>query len=196
MSAPLLCLLFYLAGSIPFGVIFSRLGGKDIQSLGSGNTGAANVYRNLGFIYGLATFLTDFSKSYFPLSLYNLYHPHDRLIYCLALCCFLGHCFSVFLAFRGGKGVSVSMGILAFFSWYYALIFVVAYVFFLIILKISSLASLGSFLISTACIYFLPVKSDDKTLNIFIFSVILFILLLFMHGKNIRRLINRNELQI
>ncbi len=194
MSTVFFFLGFYLLGSIPSGVLFSRLKGKNIRKLGSGNTGAANVARNLGFLWGFLTFVCDFLKSYLPLSIYTAYMPFDRNVYFFAIFAVIGHCFSVFLRFRGGKGVSVSIGILAFFSWYYALIYIALFILIAIIFKISSIASLGSFFSVLGLIYFLPVSTYDISLNIFLFFVIIFIILLIMHRENIKRIIRRNEM--
>lgn len=196
MSYILIIFVFYLIGSIPFGMIFSRLKGKDIRSLGSKNVGAANVYRNLGFLYGLTTFICDFLKAYIPLKLFTHYYSFDGFVYILSFSLIFGHCFSLFLRFKGGKGVSSTVGVLSFFSFYYFLIFIGVYIFIAITIRISSLSSMGALLLTSASILFAPIESYDRVSSIFLFFIIISIFVIFMHKDNIKRLINKNELQV
>jgi glycerol-3-phosphate acyltransferase PlsY len=116
---PLLLLLSaaYLLGSIPFGLLLSRLKGIDIRQHGSGNIGATNVWRTLGPAWGLPTFLLDAAKGAFAVWLgrelaFTLAPkpvPYEYLNYAevfSGLCAILGHSFPVWLRFRGGKGVA------------------------------------------------------------------------------------------
>lgn len=196
MKTLLFCLIFYLIGSIPFGCIFSKIRGKDIRKTGSGNTGAANVYRNLGFFLGFSTFVADFLKAYIPLRVYLLFYPFNNRVYYFAMCILIGHCFSIFIKLHGGKGISTSAGILGLFSLYYLIPFMISYISLVSIFRISSLASIVSLLLSLVFIWVLPVESYDISLNIFIFFVIINAFVLFMHRKNIKRIFNKNELQI
>lgn len=104
-------LLAYLIGSIPFGVIFTRLWGKgNLQKMGSGNIGATNVVRTQGKTLGALTFLCDFIKGVLPCYfLQTGDRVLDSIIYVMPL---LGHVFPIWLKFKGGKGVSTYFGIL------------------------------------------------------------------------------------
>ena len=114
-----LLILSYLLGSIPFGLLVARaLGGPDPRSLGSGNLGAANLYRLLGFKGGGLTLLGDVLKGALPtlLALYwltSLGPWQDAAVALVAAAAVLGHVFPVYLGFRGGKGVATSFGVVA-----------------------------------------------------------------------------------
>ena len=113
----------YFLGSIPFGLLVSRIRGIDIRAHGSGNIGATNVWRVLGPRWGLLTFLLDTTKGFLAVRaaqhLARLYArppvPEDYFAYTAlfaALACILGHSYPVWLRFRGGKGVATSLGVL------------------------------------------------------------------------------------
>jgi len=105
----------YLLGSIPFGLLLARMRGVDVRSVGSGNIGATNVTRALGKGFGLLTFCADLSKGFVPVLVCRAVLPaglETQTI--LALTGFgavLGHCFPVFLGFRGGKGIATASGV-------------------------------------------------------------------------------------
>lgn len=106
-------LLSYLAGGIPTGYLLARkLKGIDIREHGSGNPGAANVYRVVGKGAGAMTLFVDALKGFFPVLLARHYYPEDYRIQigCGALA-IIGHVWTVFLGFRGGKGVATSAGV-------------------------------------------------------------------------------------
>lgn len=105
-------LLSYLCGAIPFGVIIGRLRGIDIRAVGSGNIGATNVWRTLGPVFGSIVFLLDVLKGLAgPLIGHQLLAPvnYTGIALC-AVMAVLGHTFSIFLGFRGGKGIATSLG--------------------------------------------------------------------------------------
>ncbi|MBI4348031.1 MAG: glycerol-3-phosphate 1-O-acyltransferase PlsY [Elusimicrobia bacterium] len=105
--------LSYLAGGIPTGYLLARrLKGIDIREHGSGNPGAANVYRVVGKGAGAATLFVDALKGFFPVMLARHYYPTDYTIQilCGALA-IVGHVWTIFLGFRGGKGVATSAGV-------------------------------------------------------------------------------------
>jgi glycerol-3-phosphate acyltransferase PlsY len=108
--------LAFLSGSVPFGLLIARARGIDIRAHGSGNIGAANVARNLGRLLGFIVLLLDLAKGALPLMLLR-YAPArafaaDEWLYCSAgLCAILGHCFTPWLRFKGGKGVATTLGV-------------------------------------------------------------------------------------
>ncbi|AIE86705.1 glycerol-3-phosphate 1-O-acyltransferase PlsY [Fimbriimonas ginsengisoli] len=117
MSLLLDCLLAYFIGAIPFGVIVCRSKGIDIFKFGSGNPGATNVSRAVGKPLGALVFLLDVLKGLVPALIarqnvtQDLYGMHAQAWWFVAgLCAVLGHCYSVFLRFRGGKGIATSLG--------------------------------------------------------------------------------------
>jgi glycerol-3-phosphate acyltransferase PlsY len=112
----------YFLGSIPFGLLAGRLRGLDIRKVGSGNIGATNVWRTLGWQWGLPTFLCDFGKGLVAVviarHLADAWIPNaapDDLNYAgisAAIACILGHSFPIWLGFKGGKGVATSLGVI------------------------------------------------------------------------------------
>ena len=113
----LLLLLAYLFGSLPIGLLVGRMvKGIDVRDYGSGNIGASNVWRTMGPLWGTAVFLFDFCKGYFPTVLTTRLHQHQPEIspwlpVAVGLAAILGHNFSPFLRFKGGKGVATSLGV-------------------------------------------------------------------------------------
>lgn len=95
-------LIAFILGSIPFGPIFAWIKGVDLKSVGSGNIGATNVYRALGKTFGLLVLLLDLLKGLLPMALF--------LDPWVVPACVLGHCFTPWLFFKGGKGVSTLIG--------------------------------------------------------------------------------------
>ena len=101
----------YLMGSIPFGLILTKIFlKKDIRKLGSGNIGATNALRTGNKLIGYSTLILDISKAIIPVIYVKINFP--ELIYIASLCTFLGHVFPVWLKFKGGKGVATYIGIL------------------------------------------------------------------------------------
>ncbi|NCO51672.1 MAG: glycerol-3-phosphate acyltransferase [Deltaproteobacteria bacterium] len=104
----------YLIGAIPTGLVLTRLaGGADVRTAGSGNIGATNVYRVAGRTLGILTLAGDCLKGVLPLlaaiSLFQLSQPQIALV---GVTAFLGHCYPVYLGFKGGKGVATALGVL------------------------------------------------------------------------------------
>lgn len=102
----------YLVGSIPFGLFIAGLRGVDIQAVGSGNIGATNVARNLGVPLAVLTGVCDLAKGTLPVLAARILMDSAVGISLVAFAAVLGHCASIFLDFRGGKGVATSAGVL------------------------------------------------------------------------------------
>ncbi|WP_455382152.1 glycerol-3-phosphate acyltransferase [Salinispira pacifica] len=116
----------YLYGSVNFAIIFTRLrAGKDIRSLGNRNAGAANVKRNIGFLWGFLVFVLDISKSALPIWLADLTLPATAsaaspelrfaALLAVGIAAIIGHCKPIYYGFRGGRGIATSIGIYAWF---------------------------------------------------------------------------------
>jgi glycerol-3-phosphate acyltransferase PlsY len=113
MIALSLLLIVYFLGSIPFGLIVSILGyGRDIRLEGSKNIGMTNVWRVLGFWPGLLTLCGDMGKGILAIWLMSLHDPSFCSLFLASLMVVLGHCYSIFLQFSGGKGVATAGGVL------------------------------------------------------------------------------------
>ena len=176
----------YLIGSIPFGLILTKIFlKKDIREIGSGNIGATNVLRTGNKLIGYSTLILDVLKAVIPVLYVKINFPDTE--YISALCAFLGHVFPVWLKFKGGKGVATYIGILFSLNIIFGLVFGVCWLMIFLISKYSSLASLiGSLSIP---VYILILEGLE---NVF-FYVIMFILIFFTHRENIKRLKNKEE---
>ncbi|MCP4071460.1 MAG: glycerol-3-phosphate 1-O-acyltransferase PlsY [Hyphomicrobiales bacterium] len=184
--------LGYLIGSIPFGLIFTRLAGLgDVREIGSGNIGATNVLRTGKKSLAMATLAADMLKGTFAYMIAEFFFGMETNMGLLAgLGAFLGHCFPVWLRFRGGKGVAVYFGILAPVSLKIALIAASVWLAVAAISRYSSLASLMVAIVTPVSLYLFGFPQAAE-----IFLTISLIMVI-KHHSNIRRLINRQENRI
>ncbi len=182
----LVFLLSYISGSIPFGLILTKLFlNKDIRKIGSKNIGATNVLRTGNkFIAGL-TLSLDILKGVAPILITNYYFPN--LIYLSGLMAFLGHIFPVWLKFKGGKGIATYLGIVFALSLNLGLFFCLSWVLIALITKYSSLSSVVSALV----VFLISFLENNFELNLFLF--ITFVIILYTHKQNIVRLKNKTE---
>jgi glycerol-3-phosphate acyltransferase PlsY len=183
-------LIGYLLGSIPFGLILTRLAGtQDIRSVGSGNIGATNVLRTGRKGLAAATLIGDALKGTAAVlivaALYGERAPHIA-----ALGAFLGHLFPVWLKFKGGKGVATYIGILIGLAWPAALAFCIVWIAVAAAFRYSSFAALIASAVTPGVLWWLG-QPQAATL-----MVLLTVLLWIMHRQNIARLIGRRESKI
>ena len=179
-------LVSYLFGSIPFGLLLTKIFlKKDIREIGSGNIGATNVLRAGNKILGYSTLILDILKAVLPI-LYIKFFMNDYL-YISALSIFIGHVFPIWLKFKGGKGVASYLGILCCLDIFTALIFGVVWIFVFMLFKFSSLSSLLASLTIPIFHFFYNSNSD------YYFYFMMFILIFFTHRENIKRLRNNTE---
>ncbi len=179
----------YFLGSIPFGFILTKIFLKqDIRETGSGNIGATNVLRTGNKFLAILTLVLDFLKGYMTIIITLKYF--NDLILLSALICLLGHIFSIWLKFKGGKGVATYLGILLALSVNYFLIFIIVWVSILLIFKYSSLSSI----LATFGIFIYEYFSLEN--NILSFLFISFIIILYAHRSNILKLISKTETKV
>ena len=182
----LIILVSYLFGSIPFGLLLTKIFlKKNIREIGSGNIGATNVLRAGNKILGYSTLVLDILKAVLPI-LYIKFFMNDYL-YISALSIFIGHVFPIWLKFKGGKGVASYLGILCCLDIFSALIFGVVWIFVFVLSKFSSLSSLLASLTIPFFHFFYNSNSD------YYFYFMMFILIFFTHRENIKRLRNNTE---
>ena len=176
----------YLMGSIPFGLILTKIFlNKDIREIGSGNIGATNALRTGNNLIGYTTLILDITKAIIPVIYVKVNFP--ELIYIASLCAFLGHVFPLWLKFKGGKGVATYVGILFSVNFLLGFIFVSSWGIIFLISRYSSLSSIiGSMSVP---IYILITGQLSNA----IFFGIMFILIFFTHRENIKRLKNKEE---
>jgi len=186
----LLSALSFLLGSIPTGLLVARSRGIDLRNIGSGNIGATNVLRTAGRREALLTLLGDVLKGALPVIAAGYYQTGTLYEGLIGLCAVLGHDFSVFLRFRGGKGVATSLGVLGVYSPQTGLVTIIIWLMTVILTKYSSLGALISFgLLPLSMFVF---DSPEKLIVAFFMSVLIF----WKHRTNITRLINGSESKV
>ncbi len=179
--------LGYLLGSIPFGMILTRLAGtQDLRSIGSGNIGATNVLRTGRKGLAAATLLGDMLKGTVAVILAGKFGGPDAAMLA-ALGAFLGHLFPVWLGFKGGKGVAVYIGVLLGLFWPAALAFCAVWLVVAWLTRYSSAAALVASALTPPMLWL-----DSHAALAALFAG-LSILLWIMHRENIRRLIDHTE---
>jgi acyl phosphate:glycerol-3-phosphate acyltransferase len=180
----------YLLGSIPFGLILTRLAGTaDIRGIGSGNIGATNVLRTGRKGLAAATLLLDILKGTAAVLVMEWLWGRDHAVIA-GLGAFLGHLFPLWLRFKGGKGVATFLGILIGLAWPVALAFAAIW---LAVAALTRYASLASLLASAAAPAVLWIHDDRLEAQLF---VVLAILVFIIHRENIARLVNGTESKI
>ena len=185
----IVCLYSYLLGSVPFGLILTKIFLKeDVRNIGSGNIGATNVLRTGNKSLAFLTLFFDILKGY--ICIYITLINFSEFTQLAALICFIGHIFPIWLRFKGGKGVATYLGIVLALSFNLALVFGISWLLILYITRYSSLSSILS------------------SLNVFLFSfyssliypdfiyLTFFIIIVFTHRENLVRLKNKTEHKI
>lgn len=175
----------YLVGSFPTGVVLSKKKyGIDVREMGSGNIGATNVTRVFGWYAGVLVFLADFLKGYVPLWVTQKLIPDSP--WCLTIVgamVVLGHCYSLFLRFRGGKGVATSLGCLFMVAPWACVAASLVYIVSLALTRISAIGSLAGVV---ASFIYIGVSKPEPHVTVLILWVGLIIIV--RHQSNIRRL--------
>ncbi|UCE79048.1 MAG: glycerol-3-phosphate 1-O-acyltransferase PlsY [Nitrospiraceae bacterium] len=180
----------FVVGSIPTGLLLARSRGIDLQKVGSGNIGATNVLRTSGKWFAFLTLVGDMSKG--AVSVLIAQHVQADILSqgITGLCAVLGHNFSLFLKFRGGKGVATSFGMLLLYTPQTALFTIIIWLLVLMITRYSSVGAVVSFGFLPISILFLDTK--EKLPIAFLLSIMIFI----RHKDNLIRLRNGTEHQI
>jgi glycerol-3-phosphate acyltransferase PlsY len=186
-SATVLALVIgYLLGSIPFGLLLTRLAGKgDIRDIGSGNIGATNVLRTGAKGLAAATLALDAVKGAVAVMVAQRFWP--EAINYAAAGAFVGHLYPVWLRFKGGKGVATLLGILVPLLWQGALVYVVVWLALLFVLRISSVAGMTAAISAPIT----AVALGNMALVPMLLGFAL--LIIWKHRENIRRLLNGEE---
>ena len=179
----------YLLGSIPNGLIFGRLiWKKDLRQFGSHNIGATNAWRVLGKSAGLFIFALDFLKGALSVFLAQEILQEPLLMILAGIFAILGHTFSLFLKFRGGKGVATGLGVIAMLM---PEITVIVFLLWLAIVFVTRYVSLGS-IVASVCVPLLAIFFDEPT-EFILFGAIAAVFITVRHKENISRLANGTE---
>jgi glycerol-3-phosphate acyltransferase PlsY len=178
----------YLLGSIPFGLIIGKMKGVDIRREGSGNIGATNVQRTLGWFPALMSFLLDFAKGFVPVILALVFGMEKWQAAAIGATVVIGHCWSVFLLFKGGKGISTMFAVVAALDWR---IGIGCLALWLAILLISRFVSLASIITASMTPFgFLIVHFN---LPLFGMLALIAFIAVIKHSENIKRLASGTE---
>jgi glycerol-3-phosphate acyltransferase PlsY len=185
----------YLLGSIPFGVLFTRLfGGGDVRKVGSGNIGATNVARAAGPVAAILTLLCDFAKGAVPVWLAGrITNESATLMMIAALAALLGHCFPIWLGFRGGKGVATAAGAFLVLCPPALLGSVILFLIVLFFWRYVSLASISAAAAMPLLIYLLWAPHHAPPLIVIFGALAAAVIIIFKHDANIQRLVQGEE---
>jgi glycerol-3-phosphate acyltransferase PlsY len=189
VSIGLLAVFGYLVGSIPFGLVLTRLAGAgDIRQIGSGNIGATNVLRTGRKGLALATLLLDGAKGALVVG-WALWYGHGG-VFVAGLAAFLGHLFPVWLGFKGGKGVATGLGLLLVVCWQAGAAACAVWLIVAAALRYSSAAALTAFLVAPIVTFY---YANVVTVG---FAAVLTVLVFWTHRANIARLRAGTETRI
>jgi glycerol-3-phosphate acyltransferase PlsY len=178
----------YLLGSIPTGLLLAKAAGVDIRETGSGNIGATNVYRTLGRTVGIMTLLGDCLKGLLPVLLAKKLALPDVWIASIGLAAFLGHVYTIFLGFKGGKGVATALGVFLALSPLSVLLAILLFAVVICIWRYVSLAS-----ITAAAAMPLLVALLDRRQVMIAMTFTIAAVVIYKHSANIRRLMEGTE---
>ena len=179
----------YLLGSIPFGLVLTRIAGMgDIRKIGSGNIGATNVLRSGNKCLAALTLILDGSKGALAVLLAGVYDPDTAVL--AGSGAFFGHIFPIWLKFRGGKGVATFLGVMIAINWPSGILCCLTWLIIAALLRYSSVAALGAALASTGYAYYFG------NWQIMELAAFMTLLVFIRHHQNVRRLIIGKEPKI
>ena len=181
----LFAVIGFFLGSIPFGYIAGKIRGIDIKKYGSGNIGTTNVFRILGIEWGIVVFILDFLKGFVPVFISNRYIMYPELV---ALSAVLGHIYSPFLKFKGGKGVVTTISVFSYLSLIPLLISLASWPIVFLITKTSSISSLSFVIILPLVLLIMRGPG-----YLFYLSLVILVVIVIAHIENIKRILNGKE---
>ena len=186
------CIIAYLLGSVSSGLIVAdKAKGPDLRKVGSGNTGASNVQRTMGWKFGLITFWGDALKGVLACFIAELITGDHMACLAAGLCAIIGHNWPIYYGFRGGKGVAASCGVLLYCFWWQAIICFVITIALIALVRYISLGSMF-LLVSYAILVSLTYPGEWK-LFVVIWAVLMAVICIARHHANIVRLIQGKE---
>lgn len=187
----------YFFASVPFGLLVSKtVKNIDIRDFGSGNIGATNVFRIVGKKWGVFVFILDFLKGFIPVVASKILFTHcsNYFFIAVAFAVVCGHNWTVFLKFRGGKGVATSLGAVSGLGFIFPMIWFsigTALAGWIIMMKVFKYVSAAS--LTAGALFFLCSLTIGLPVEIKIFSFVLFVFIVIRHKKNIRSLLMHKE---
>ena len=191
MEKILVLLGCYIIGSIPTGYIIGKINNIEIREQGSKNVGATNVYRIMGKKWGAITFLIDFIKGFIPTYFVVRHYLEPYMIIAAGIFTILGHIFTPFLGFKGGKGVATSTGVFMVITPKTLIISIAVFIIIVIISRYVSLATL------TATMIFLITSLISEISVEFKYMIVAVSIIIYLtHISNIKRLLKGKELKV
>ncbi|RLJ70320.1 glycerol-3-phosphate acyltransferase PlsY [Hydrogenivirga caldilitoris] len=192
MEKFLLVLFAYLLGSVLPGEIIAKLKGVNLREVGSGNVGATNVSRVLGKKFGALVFFLDMLKGFIPTYLaISFYGVESKAVMFAGIASVLGHMFSIFDRFRGGKGVATAFGVILAVSFKLALLSLLVW---FVILQWKRYVSLASITASVVAPLLFLISGYPS--HIFLMGIVIAVLIVYKHKPNIDRLLRGQELKV
>ena len=189
MEIFIIFLYSYLLGSVPFGLIYSKIAGLgDIRNIGSGNIGATNVLRTGNKQVAAFTLLSDIAKGSIAVLITNKFFSEYILFSFLIV--YLGHVFPIWLRFKGGKGVATFIGGIIIIDYVLCLVFLITWALVAKIFKISSLSAIVGFIVTLLTAFVLY----DQNLSLLMFFFTVFSI--YTHRENIKRIVSGKENKI
>ncbi len=191
-----LMLFSYLVGSIPFSFVVAKIQGIDLRKVGSGNTGASNVWRMVGFRYFVVALVLDIFKGWLPTFLaHSVFALSPFAIIIIGLCAVLGHVYPLFIGFRGGKAVATSGGVLLGFAPGLALVGAILWTVVYRLSGYPSVASLTDAIVIALLGSVMAVFDRlDAVYVLFLWFAVVYVF--YLHRANIRRLLHGQEIGI
>ncbi len=185
----------YLIGSIPFGLLLAKiLAGRDIRKSGSGNIGATNVARVVGPAAGVLTLVLDAAKGAFAVWLVGHFTDHRATPMMLAgVTALLGHCYPVWLKFKGGKGVAPALGIFLALAPLAAVCDLTVFLLVVLVWRYVSLGSVSAAAAMPLLVYFLWAPGHAPPLVVTFGTLFAAALVIFKHDANLQRLVDGRE---
>jgi len=188
MTFAVMLVAAYLLGSIPTGLLLGKIRGVDVRKEGSGNIGATNLYRTVGRSVGAMTLVGDCLKGAIPVLLVKYYALPVEYAAWVGLAAFCGHVFSLFLMFKGGKGVATALGVFLVLS---PLAVAFALAVFVGLMLVWRYVSLGSIMAAAVMPLAVALLQGDRT--IFLVTLIISAVVIIKHHENIKRLLAGTE---
>lgn len=198
ISYIIVVLFAYLVGSIPTGFLLAKARGIDIRTVGSGNMGATNVFRVLGKTAGITALVVDGLKGYVAakwlcdllLPMLNVSNPDVELQIIAGIAAVLGHNYTCWLHFKGGKGIATTAGVYFALAWLPVTIALVTWIIVVVLTRYVSIASIAAAIALPAAVWSSP---DSHSLLLKLVTTALGTMAIINHKKNIQRLLNGTE---
>jgi glycerol-3-phosphate acyltransferase PlsY len=181
----------YFLGAVPFGLLLGRIfADVDVRSLGSGNIGATNVNRVLGRKLGAATLLCDVVKALLPTLLARLFLGSELDVALVGLAAVVGHCFPIYLGFKGGKGVATAFGVILILAPVSAALAIMVWILAFRLSKISAMGALCAAAVIPVAVFF------ERSISIALVCLAISAVVIFRHRENIERIRKGAELRV